>query len=225
MLPISALASLIDHSVLQPTATLADLEKGCRDGRAAGVASVCVLPYFVGRAAELLVGSPTVPSTVVGFPHGSTSLESKRSEADTALRQGAREIDAVVNVSLVLSGDWAAVRNEIHALAECCHERQAKLKLIFETCHLDRAQKIRLCELCSEAGVDWVKTSTGFGPAGATEEDVRLLRDHCPPSVQVKASGGIRTLEQLIRFRDLGATRIGTSRTASILDEARRKHG
>lgn len=225
MLPISTVASLIDHSVLRPTATLADLERGCRDGRAAGVASVCVLPYFVGRAAELLIGSTTVPSTVVGFPHGSTSVENKLFETEAALREGAREIDAVVNVSLVLSGDWKAVQDEIRALVELCHERQGRLKLIFETCYLDRGQKIRLCELASEAGVDWVKTSTGFGPAGATEEDVRLLRAHCPLPVQVKASGGIRTLQQVLRFHELGASRIGTSHTAAILTEAQEATG
>lgn len=219
-MPPESLARLIDHSVLHPTATLADLEDGCRVGRQAGVASVCVLPYFVGRAAELLEGAFTVPSTVVAFPHGSASLEAKLSETQAALREGAREIDAVINVSLVLSGEWGAVGDEIQALAGSCHDRGAKLKLIFETCFLDRDQKIRLCELSSASGVDWVKTSTGFGPAGATEEDVRLLRAHCPPSVQVKASGGIRTLEQLVRFRHLGATRIGTSRTATLLEEA-----
>lgn len=214
------IASLIDHSVLRPTATLDELEAGCLLGRSAGTASVCILPHFVPRAAALLRGSPTRTSTVIAFPHGSQALWAKVREAELAIEQGAAELDAVVNVSLVRSGAWDRVEEEIRTLTRVCHEGGARLKVIFETCYLDRAQKLRLCELSSEAGVDWVKTSTGFGSGGATPEDVRLLREHCPPSVAVKASGGIGSLTDLLDFQRLGANRIGTSRTESILREA-----
>lgn len=216
----AAIAALIDHSVLRPTATLAELEAGCLLGRRVGAASVCVLPHFVPRAAALLQGSPTRTSTVIGFPHGGHTLWAKVREAELALEQGATELDAVVNVSLVSSGAWELVADEIHALTRTCHQGGARLKLIFETCYLSRDQKIRLCELSSAAGVDWVKTSTGFGSAGATPEDVRLLREHCPATVSVKASGGIGTLSALLEFHELGANRIGTSRTEEILRAA-----
>lgn len=216
----AAIAALIDHSVLRPTATLADLEAACLLGRRVGAASVCVLPHFVPRAAALLRGSPTCTSTVIGFPHGGQTLWAKVRESELALEQGATELDAVVNVSLVLSGAWAQVEEEVRALTRTCHDGGARLKLIFETCYLNREQKVRLCEIGSAAGVDWVKTSTGFGSGGATPEDVRLLRENCPASVSVKASGGIGTLAALLEFQELGANRIGTSRTEEILRAA-----
>jgi deoxyribose-phosphate aldolase len=219
---VSAIASLIDHSLLKPTFTLEDLELGCATARQARVATVCLLPYFVGRARELLEGSETLTTTVIAFPHGDLGLTAKLREAEAALGDGAQELDAVVNVSLVLSNEWERVRDEVRALTECCHEKGARLKLIFETCYLTRDQKVRLCEIASEAEVDWVKTSTGFGSGGATAQDVELLRQYCPPTVQVKASGGIGTLGELLLYRDLGATRIGTSRTSAILAEAAR---
>lgn len=215
-------AALIDHSLLKPTLTLAELESGCRRAGELGVASVCVLPHFVGEAAALLEGTRTLPSTVVAFPQGALGLRAKLSEARAALDAGAVELDAVVNLSWVLSGEWQKVGEEIDALTRCTHDQGAKLKLIFETCYLDRDQKVRLCELASAAGVDWVKTSTGFGTHGATAEDVRLLREHCPPEVQVKASGGIGSLAEVLTYAALGATRIGTSRTERILEEAAR---
>lgn len=214
-----SIAALIDHSLLKPTMTIAELEEGCHQAREWQVATVCLLPHFVARAAELLEGSGVATTTVVSFPHGSVSLRAKLREAEVALDDGARELDVVVNLSLIRSGRWDAVRDEVEGLTRCCHERKSKLKLIFETCFLDREEKVRLCRLASEAGVDWVKTSTGFGSSGATADDVRLMREHCPPSVQVKASGGIVSLDEALLFRQLGATRIGTSRTENILRE------
>lgn len=214
----------IDHSLLAPTTTVAELEAACVDAERWGVASVCILPYFVARAAKALSSTQIPTCTVIGFPHGGASFEAKMRETEIALRDGAREIDAVTNVSRLLSGEWAAIEEELQGLTRLTQSAGGKIKWIFETCYLNREQKQRLCELSTAHGVDWVKTSTGFGTAGATPEDVRFLREQCPPSVQVKASGGIRTLEEVERYISLGASRIGTSRTRSIFEalEARR---
>ncbi|HEV8549313.1 MAG TPA: deoxyribose-phosphate aldolase [Polyangiaceae bacterium] len=209
---------MIDHSLLSPALTAAELEAGCRLAVEYDVASVCLLPYFVTRAAELLAGTDVLPTTTIGFPHGAVPTRVKLAEAESALRDGARELDAVVNVSQVRSGAFAEVRAEIVALTEFVHGRGRKLKLIFENCYLDEPQKLRLCELAGAAGVDWVKTSTGFGSSGATVEDVRLMRAHSPAHVQVKASGGVKELELLLALREAGATRCGSSATRAILD-------
>jgi deoxyribose-phosphate aldolase len=218
-------AKLIDHALLTPSLTVEQLESGCRMAAAYGVASVCILPYYLRRAAELLAGSGVLPSTVIGFPHGGQATAVKRFEAETALADGGCELDLVVNVSQVVSGEWNYVRDDIAAVADVTHRAGQKLKVIFENCYLRDEQTIRLCQICGELGVDWVKTSTGFGSGGATIDDVRLMREHSPASVQVKAAGGVRDLETLLAFRSLGATRIGTSRTAEILNEWRRKLG
>jgi deoxyribose-phosphate aldolase len=218
-------AKLIDHALLTPSLTVEQLESGCRMAAAYGVASVCILPYYLRRAAELLAGSGVLPSTVIGFPHGGQATAVKRFEAETALADGGCELDLVVNVSQVVSGEWNYVRDDIAAVADVTHRAGQKLKVIFENCYLRDEQKIRLCQICGELGVDWVKTSTGFGSGGATIDDVRLMREHSPAAVQVKAAGGVRDLETLLAFRSLGATRIGTSRTAEILNEWRRKLG
>ena len=211
------IARLIDHALLQPNLDVAALEEGCRQAAGWKVASVCILPHAVARAAAILRGSGVAAGTVVGFPHGANLTVLKAAEARRALDDGAQELDMVINISQTVSGAWRAVHDDIRAVLAEVREQGAKLKVIFETCYLDEAQKIRLCEMCSELGVDWVKTSTGFGPAGATEADVRLMRRHSAPSVQVKASGGIRDLAAVCRFRDLGCSRVGCSRTAEIL--------
>jgi deoxyribose-phosphate aldolase len=149
----------------------------------------------------------------------------KAFEAEQALADGGRELDMVVNISRVRSGDWGYVRDDVRAVLEPAHARGAKLKLIFENCYLDDPQKIRLCEIAGELGVDWVKTSTGFGTGGATDEDLVLMRRHSPPHVQVKAAGGVRDLDRLLRVRELGCTRVGATRTEEILVEARRRLG
>jgi deoxyribose-phosphate aldolase len=213
------IAKTIDHSLLKPTHTTAELEAGVRLARDCDVASVCLLPYYVARCAEILGGSSVLTTTTIGFPHGGQTASVKAREAEQALADGASELDMVVNVSRVLSGDYDAVRDDIRAVLEPVRARGQKLKVIFENCYLNDAQKRRLCEICGLLAVDWVKTSTGFGPSGATLADVELMRRFSPATVQVKASGGIRDLDALLRFREAGASRVGTSATREILDE------
>jgi deoxyribose-phosphate aldolase len=214
---------MIDHSLLRPVLTIQELEAGCRLAREYDVASVCILPYALKRAAELLAGSTVLPSTTIGFPHGGHATRVKAFEAERALDDGGRELDMVVNISKVLSGDWGYVRDDVRAVLEPTHARAAKLKVIFENCYLDDVQKIRLCEIGGELGVDWVKTSTGFGTGGAIDEDLVLMRKHSPAHVQVKAAGGVRDLDRLLRVRELGCTRCGATATKAILDEAKRR--
>jgi deoxyribose-phosphate aldolase len=216
-------AKMIDHSLLNPTLTAADLEAGCELALAYDVASVCILPYYLRRCAEILQGSTVKPTTTVGFPHGGHTTAVKLAEARQALADGAVELDAVVNISAVLSGQWPVVRSELAALIGCAHDGGAKIKIIFENCYLQEAQKIRLCEICGDLAADWVKTSTGYGTGGAKPEDVLLMRRHSPPHVQVKAAGGIRDLDTLLKYRELGVNRCGASRTQDILDECRRR--
>jgi deoxyribose-phosphate aldolase len=218
----SDLAKMIDHSLLKPNMTTAELEAGCRLAMEYDVASVCIMPYYLKRAAELLAGSSVLPTTTIGFPHGGQSARVKRLEAEQALDDGARELDMVVNVSLVLSGELAAVRDDIAGVLHETRARGQKLKVIFENCYLSDEQKIALCAICGELDVDWVKTSTGFGSGGATIADLILMRKHSPPKVQVKAAGGVQTLEMLLKVRETGATRSGCSKTAEVLDQLRR---
>ncbi len=216
-------AKMIDHSLLRPALTGPELEAGCALAREYDVASVCTLPYSLARCTELLEGSTVVPSTTIGFPHGAHHTSVKVFEAERALDDGGRELDMVVNVSMVRSGDWGYVRDDVRAVLEPTHSRGAKLKVIFENCYLDDAQKVRLCEICGELRVDWVKTSTGFGTSGATDADLTLMRKHSPAHVQVKAAGGVRDLDRLLRVREIGCTRSGATATREILDEARRR--
>jgi deoxyribose-phosphate aldolase len=203
--------------------TQEELEAECGIARKYDVASVCIMPYYLKRCAELLAGSTVVPSTVIAFPHGANRTSVKAFEAERALDDGGLELDLVVNISKVRSGDWGYVRDDIRAVLEPTHARGAKLKVIFENCYLDDAQKIRLCEICGELRADWVKTSTGFGTSGATDEDLILMRKHSPAHVQVKAAGGVRDLDRLIRVREMGCTRSGATTTKDILDEAKRR--
>ena len=219
------IAGMIDHSLLQPTLTEEQLEAGCRLALDYKVASVCILPYSLKRAAGILAGSTVQPSTTVGFPHGGHTTAVKVAEAEKALAEGGTELDMVVNISKVLSGDWGYVERDIKAVLEPTHAGRMKLKVIFENCYLEDPQKIRLCEICGELGVDWVKTSTGYGTGGATDEDLVLMRKHSPDHVQVKAAGGVRNLDQLLRVRELGCTRSGASRTKDILDELKTRLG
>lgn len=220
-----SVAKMIDHALLAPSLTEEELERGCRFAVAYDVASVCILPYYLRRAAELLRGSSVAPSTVIGFPHGGQATAVKRYEAEVAVADGGWELDMVVNLSQVVSGGWKYVEADIEAVVRIAHAAGRKVKVIFENCYLQREQKIRLCQICGDLGVDWVKTSTGFGGSGATLEDVALMRQHSPPQVQVKAAGGVRDLATLLEFKEIGATRIGTSRTAEILAEWRSRLG
>jgi deoxyribose-phosphate aldolase len=219
------IAKMIDHSLLNPALTAAELEEGCQLARRYDVASVCILPYYAARCAELLEGSTVRPSTTIGFPHGGHTTAVKLAEVEQALEDGAAELDMVINISKARSGDWDYVRKEIAALTQAVHAGNAKIKVIFENAYHDGAAKIRLCEVCGESGVDWVKTSTGYAPSGATLADLRLMRKHSPPGVQVKAAGGIRTLGALLEVRAIGVTRVGASRTAAMLEECRQGLG
>ncbi|HUE74652.1 MAG TPA: deoxyribose-phosphate aldolase [Pirellulaceae bacterium] len=217
------LAKMIDHSLLSPTLTAADLEAGCQLALEYDVASVCVLPYYLKRCAEILRGSSVKASTTAGFPHGGQKEMVKVAEVLEAKLDGADEVDMVVNISAVLSGKWDYVRAEIKSIVDIAHHGGQKVKVIFENCYLKDEHKIRLCEICGELGADWVKTSTGYGSSGATMEDLALMRKHSPPHVQVKAAGGIRDIDTLLKVRELGVTRCGASRTKEMLDEWRRR--
>ena len=219
------IAGMLDHSLLNPALTATELEQGCRLALDYEVASVCILPYYLARCAEILRGSKVKASTTIGFPHGGHTTAIKVAEAQRALADGGQELDMVVNISAVRSGNWAYVRDDIKGVIDATHAAGQKVKVIFENCYLDDAQKIRLCEISSELGADWVKTSTGYGSGGATMEDLALMRKYAAPSVQVKAAGGVRDLDTLLKVRALGVTRCGASRTAAMLDECRKRLG
>ncbi len=219
------IAKMIDHSLLNPTLTDRELEAGCRLALEYDCASVCIMPYALKRAAEILRGSTVKASTTIGFPHGGHTTAIKVAEAQRALDDGGQELDMVVNISKVLSGDWAYVEQDIRAVIGATHARSQKVKVIFENCYLNEEHKIKLCEICGKLGADWVKTSTGFGTGGATFEDLKLMRAHSPAHVQVKAAGGVRDLDKLLQVRALGVTRVGATRTAEMLNECRRRLG
>lgn len=218
-------AKMIDHSLLNPTLTAGALEQGIALALDYDVASVCILPYYLKRCAALLKGSDVRASTTIGFPHGGHTTAIKVAEAEQALADGGEELDMVVNISQVLSSSWDYVASDIRAVTGVTHAAGQKIKIIFENCYLDDDQKIMLCKICGEIGVDWVKTSTGYGSGGATDDDLKLMRAHSPASVQVKAAGGVRTLDRLLEVRALGITRCGATRTAVILDEAKARLG
>jgi deoxyribose-phosphate aldolase len=219
------IAKMIDHSLLNPTLPSAELEAGCRLARDYDTASVCILPYALARCTELLAGSDVKPSTTISFPHGGNTTAIKVAEARQALADGGRELDMVVNISAVLSERWDYVRDDIRAVADVTHAAGQIVKVIFENCYLKDEHKIRLCEICAEVGVDFVKTSTGYGTGGATMEDLALMRKHTPAHIRVKAAGGIRDLDALLKVRALGVSRSGATRTAAMLDECRRRLG
>lgn len=224
---------MIDHSLLHPTMTDADLRAGLELARDCGCATACIKPYAVPLAAELLAGSGVGVCAVVGFPHGNSHPEIIIAEAARAMHEGATEIDMVANAGKVLGGDWDYVAAEITAVNRACTGAGAILKVIFENDYLQDNHIIRLCEICTDAGVAFVKTSTGYGfikqPGGdynyrgATDHHLRLMRQRCGPRVQIKAAGGVRTLDDLMRVRALGVTRVGATATKAMLTEAVRR--
>lgn len=222
---LAEVAKMIDHSLLRPQLTDAELDQGLALAAEHDVASVCIKPYAVRRAAKLLAGTSVAVGTVVGFPHGGHLTQVKVFECESALADGATELDMVVNIGKVLSGEWNYVADDIRVVVETAHRAGAKVKVIFENAYLQDDHKRQLCRICGEVRADWVKTSTGYAETGATLEDLRLMREHCPPWVQVKAAGGVRSLERLLEVRALGVTRIGTTATREILEEARQKLG
>jgi deoxyribose-phosphate aldolase len=217
------IAKMIDHSLLNPVLTDEELEKGCQVALDYDVASVCIKPYYLARCTELLSGSSVVPSTVIGFPHGGHTTSVKLAETEQALADGGKELDMVVNIGQVLSGDWELVEGDIRTVVDRAHQSDARVKVIFENCYLEDSHKIRLCQICGEVGADWVKTSTGYGTGGATDEDLKLMRDHSPQHVQVKAAGGVRSLDRLLEVRAIGVTRCGATATVGILEECKKR--
>ncbi|GAB4035077.1 deoxyribose-phosphate aldolase [Spirosoma gilvum] len=233
---IRELAKMIDHSILHPTLTDAELREGCELALKYDVASVCIKPYAVRMAAELLAGSDVLVGTVIGFPHGNSATSIKVAETEQACQDGAVEIDMVVNIGKVLGEDWQYVSDEIWVVHKACCAHGAILKVIFENDYLPNdAYKIKLCEICTEVGAEFVKTSTGYGFVkgadgkysyeGATEHDLRLMLDHVGPDVRVKAAGGVRTLDGLLKVKEMGVARLGASATAAIMEEAYRRFG
>ena len=230
---LKPLAKMIDHSLLHPAMTDAEIADGCRLALKYGVATACVKPYSIGPACGILAGSDVGVCAVIAFPHGNSTTAMKVREAVEAVGSGAVEIDMVVNVGKVLGGDWAYVAREIGEVNEAVMAGAALLKVIFENDFLGDEQIIRLCGICGEKNVAFVKTSTGYGfvkqpngmyaYAGAVDRQLTLMRKHSPPGTGVKAAGGVRTLEDLLRVRALGVTRIGATATAGILDDARKR--
>lgn len=216
---LAQIAGTIDTSLLNPTMPESVLEEGCKTALKYGAGSACVMPYFLKRCAEILKGSNVKASTVIGFPHGGQVTEVKLAEVKQALDDGGQELDVVVNISKVLSGDWDYVRNELKLIVDMVHDRGQKAKVIFENCYYDDAQKKKLCEICSEVKPDWVKTSTGYGTSGATIPDLKLMLEDSPKPIEVKAAGGVRTLDGLIEVLDLGVTRVGSTRTIEFCEE------
>lgn len=219
------IAKMIDHSLLNPVLTTRELEAGCFLAVRYNTASVCILPYYAARCRELLAGSTVFTSTTIGFPHGGHLTRVKMFESEQALKDGAVELDAVINLSKAKSGDWKYVQEELRELTGLTHAAGARIKVIFENFYLTDEEKIRLCQICGEIGVDWVKTSTGYAGGGATIEDLIVMRKHSPPHVQVKAAGGVRDLDTLLKVRSLGVTRVGSTRTATQLNDCKARLG
>jgi len=227
------LAKMIDHSLLHPTMTDEQLRSALAIARRCDCATACVKPYAVPMSVVALAGSNVAVCAVAGFPHGNSHIALKVAEAERAITDGVTEIDVVVNIGKVLGGDWDYVADELKAVNASCTTRGAILKVIFENDYLSDAHIIRLCELCTEHGVAFVKTSSGYGFVkqpngdynyrGATDHHLRLMRKHSGPNVQLKAAGGVRTLDDLLRVRALGVSRIGATATEAILTEAVRR--
>lgn len=216
------IAALIDHTLLRPDATRDDIGNLCKEALQYRFASVCVNPYWVPLAATLLGGSNVKVCTVVGFPLGATSTEAKVAETETALKAGALEIDVVQNIGALRGGEYGAVQADIAAVVEAAHRRGAIVKVILETALLDEHQRVTACELAKAAQADYVKTSTGFGPSGATADDVKLMRSTVGKEMGVKAAGGIRTLADLQTMLAAGASRVGSSSSVRIVEELAR---
>lgn len=230
------LAKMIDHSILHPTLGDEDLKRECEVAMKYNVASVCVKPYAAKQAANLLNDSDVLVGCVIGFPAGNSAISVKVFEAETACKDGAVEIDMVINIGKALQGDWDYIETEIDAVTKACHENKAIVKVIFETDFISRKEDIvRLCEICTKVGADYVKTSSGFGfvkgddgnysYVGATIENLKLMRASSGPNVKVKAAGGVRTLDGLLAVQKIGTSRCGATATILILEDAKKRFG
>jgi deoxyribose-phosphate aldolase len=233
---VKELAKMIDHSILHPTMTDEDLRRECEVAKKYDVASVCVKPYAVKHAVELLKGSDVLVGCVIGFPAGNSAIEVKVFETEVACNDGAVEIDMVINIGKALQGDWDYIEREIGAVTQKCHENRAIVKVILETDYLSKKEDIiKLCEICTKVGADYVKTSSGFGFVkgedgkysyeGATIPNLKLMKESVGPKVKVKAAGGVRTLDGLIAVQKAGCSRCGATATVSMLEEAKKRFG
>jgi deoxyribose-phosphate aldolase len=233
---VKELAKMIDHSILHPTMTDEDLRRECEVAKKYDVASVCVKPYAVKQAVDLLKDSDVLVGCVIGFPAGNSAIEVKVFETEVACNDGAVEIDMVINIGKALQGDWDYIANEIEAVTRKCHENGAIVKVIFETDYVSRKEDIiKLCQICTKAGADYVKTSSGFGfmkgtdgkydYIGATIPNLELMKSSVGPGVKVKAAGGVRTLEGLLAVQKAGCTRCGATATIAILEDAKKLFG
>lgn len=230
---LNQLAKMIDHSLLHPTMSDAEVQAGCELSRDYGVATACVKPYSIQQALNVFEGSDVLACAVIGFPHGNSTTEIKVIEAEAAAKAGAREIDTVVNIGKVKGSDWGYVADEVKQINDAVVSNNSILKVIFENDYLTEVEIIKLCEICSEADVAFVKTSTGYGFVkgsdgkysykGATSEHLKLMREHTADHIQIKAAGGVRTLDDLLIVRELGVSRIGATATRAILNEAIRR--
>ena len=230
---LNELAKMIDHSLLHPTMTDEEVVMGCELAMSHHVATVCIKPYHIHMVRDIVAGSDVGICPVIGFPHGNSMTAIKVIEAESAVAEGGVEIDMVVNIGKVLSGDWDYVSTEIEAIHDAVMVDNAILKVIFENDYLQDDHIIRLCEICAEHEVEFIKTSTGYGFVkqangmysykGATDHHLKLMRMHSPDTVQIKAAGGVRTLDDLLRVRSLGVTRVGATATETILTEAKNR--
>ena len=223
MLTIDDIAKMIDHSLLKPELTVEDVKEGCKLADEYETITVCVKPADVALAKEVLADSDVKVTTVIGFPHGANKTETKAFEAKKAIEDGALELDMVLNIGRLRSGDYNYVEKDVKAVADIAHENDIIVKVIFENCFLNDEEKKKACELCEKAGADFVKTSTGFGTGGHTIEDLKLMRENCSSDIEVKAAGGVRTLDAALAVRQVGATRFGATATKTILDEAKKR--
>jgi len=213
------IAQMIDHSLLRPELTEKDVREGCEVAKKYKVATVCCRPSELALVTQLLQGSDVKPTTVIGFPHGCNKTETKAFEAEQAIADCALELDMVINIGKLLDGDHGYVKKDIKAVVDVAHRHDAAVKVIFENYYLTDEQKKVACRLAEDAGVDFVKTSTGFADGGATLADLQLMREHVSEKVQVKAAGGVRDLEMAIKIRQVGCTRFGATRTQDIMEQ------
>jgi deoxyribose-phosphate aldolase len=223
MLTVQDIADMIDHSLLRPELTGEEVREGCRIAREYRCISVCAKPADVGLCVRELAGSRVLVTTVVGFPHGSSTTATKLAEAREMLEAGAVELDMVLNIGKLRSAELAYVEDEIRSVCETAHVANALLKVIFENAYLSDEQKVAACRICEAAGADFVKTSTGFAKSGATIDDLKLMRANCSPRVRIKAAGGVRTLDDALAVRAVGTSRFGATQTVAILTDARQR--
>ena len=221
----SDIAKMINHALLKPYLSMDDLEEGIDMAIDYNVAGICILPYFLDELSVMLVGTDLVPMSTIAFPHGALPTVSKISETLKVAEDGAKELELVINVSRAVTGDYYGVGEDIHAVVNIAKDRGVLAKIIFETALLSDEQKVELCALCVDLGVEWIKTSTGFGAQGATPEDIKLIKEHTPESMNIEASGSIRTLDDVLLYRSLGCARVSTSDTKKILDECKQRLG